>query len=41
LLITCAPSAVDAVMAILNAEDFDQAAVVGSLVEGAAGLELV
>ena len=41
LLITCAPSAVDAVMAILNAESFDQAAVVGNLVEGAACLQLV
>lgn len=41
LLITCAPSAVDAVMAVLNAEAFDQAAVVGHLVEGAACLQVV
>jgi selenide,water dikinase len=41
LLITCAPGAVEAVMAVLNAESFDQAAVVGSLVEGASVLQLV
>jgi selenide,water dikinase len=40
LLITCAPSAVDAVMAVLRAEGFDQAAVFGHLQVGPAQLQV-
>lgn len=41
LLISCAPQAVEAVMAILHQQGFDQAAVVGSMEAGAADLHLV
>ncbi len=40
LLITCAPSAVDAVMAILHAQGFGQAAVFGQLHTGPAQLQV-
>jgi len=40
LLITCAPHAVDAVMAVLQAEGFDQAAVFGHLQVGPAQLQV-
>ncbi len=41
LLIACAPEAVDEVMAILQAEGFAQAAVLGHLVEGPASLQVI
>jgi selenide,water dikinase len=41
LLITCAAQAVDTVLAVLNAEAFDQAAVIGVLNEGTACVRMV
>ena len=40
LLISCAPQAVEAVMAILTQQGFEQAAVVGSMEAGAAGIHV-
>jgi selenide, water dikinase len=41
LLVTCAPSAVDEVLAAFRAEGFDQAAVIGEIQSGAAGVEVL
>jgi selenide,water dikinase len=41
LLVACEAGAVDAVMAVFRRNGFDQAAVVGQMVEGAAGVEVV
>jgi selenide,water dikinase len=40
LLVSCAPGAVDDVLALFAREGFDQAAVIGEMTEGAAGVEV-
>jgi selenide,water dikinase len=41
LLVTCAPGAADAVMAIFRSEGFDRAAVIGEIGAGAPGVEVI
>jgi selenide,water dikinase len=41
LLVACAPEAVDEVLAIFRSEGFDQAAVVGEMVAGAAEVQVL
>jgi selenide, water dikinase len=41
LLVSCAPEAVDEVLAIFRADGFDQAAVIGEMVDGASRVEVV